>query len=732
VNAVPVELRARPQSLFSYSGRSLLVTDVHGAVTGRHSEGFWFENTRVLSRFELRSDGQPLEAFSAAPVDRRAHLSYFRLPPGPQVPKQGVYLEVAHFLDEGLRTRLRLLNHSIQPVHVELVLHLDADFADTQEADSGQRQQQAAVDWEPLGDRRTAWLRYRHPDLDRAVQIELEAGPDQAAFGHDRHLVLPVSAEPQSNVEVMLTAQPVFDDQPRRVPPALFTPDRDTSPTGRMRDELRDQAPRLTSTNVTVAGAWRTAVDDLSTFPLATQNGPTTPAAGYPLYQYLFGRDSLTTAWQAAMAMPSMLRDVLLENAAWQAREIDDLHDAEPGKMLHQARTGPVSALGIDAMAGYYGDYATPVDFLVFLGQYLAWTGDTQTVRQLLPAAKRALTWLERYGDADGDCFLEYDTKSPKGVPHQGWKDAPDSIADAEGRLLGPPLATCELQGYYYAALRHAATMFGLLGDRGLGAVLLRRAHRLRGAFDEAFWMPEEGTYAVALDENKQQVRAVTSNPGHLLVSGIVPGRKAVMVADRLLADDMFSGWGIRTLSSGNPAYDPFSYHRGSVWPVEHGTFALGMARYGLVAQLHRVAEAVFDTTALFGDYRVPEAVGGLQRDADHPHPGIYPEANVPQAWSASAIVMVIQALLGARPVAPARLLLLDPHLPAWLPDLRLEGLRVGGASIDVEVERSRGGRTRCRVNRRTGSLRVLRQPTAQSQVASLPTRAKNLFRSPL
>lgn len=728
MSAPPVTLRTRPQALFSYSGRSLLVTDLHGGVRGHEMEGFWFENTRLLSRIELRSDGQPVEGFSAAPVDRRAHLAYVRLPAGPNVPQQGVYLEVAHFLDEGLRTRLRLLNHAKQPVSVELVLHLDADFADTQEVASGQRQQQAEVDWELTG-RHAARLRYRHPELDREVRLMLESGPNEAAFGADRHLALPLSAAPQTTVEVVLAAQPVFDGQPRRVPPAIFGPDAGTSPTGKARDEVRAQVPLLTTTHLAVAASWRTAVQDLATFPLGTEGGPAMPAAGYPLYQYLFGRDSLTTAWQAAMAMPSMLRDALRVNAAWQADSIDDLHDTEPGKMLHQARSGPVSTLGKDPMRGYYGDYATPVDFLVFLGQYLAWTGDVPTVRELLPAAKATLRWLDRYGDADGDGFLEYDTKSPQGVPHQGWKDAPDSLVDSDGELIGPPLATCELQGYYYSALRHAAALFSLLGDRGLAAPLTRRARRLRAAFDEAFWMPDEQTYAVALDENKRQVRVVTSNPGHLLVSGIVPRAKAAMVADRLLAEDMFSGWGVRTLSTRNPAYDPFSYHRGSVWTVEHGTFALGMARYGLVPQLHRLAEAVFDQAALFESYRIPEAVGGVQRDQDHPHPGIYPDANVPQAWSASAIVMVVQALLGARPVAPARLLLLDPQLPAWLPDLRLQGLRVGGASVDLALERVRG-RTRCRVVRRDGWLRVLQQPTAQAQHASPTSRVTALARS--
>ncbi|WP_246633517.1 amylo-alpha-1,6-glucosidase [Pseudonocardia nigra] len=729
VRTPQVNLRTRPEALFAYSGRSLLVTDVHGALTGNQSEGFWFENTRLLSRWEVRSDGQPVTGFCASPVDRHTHLAYLRLPPGPDVPEQGAYLQVAHFLDEGLRTRIRLLNYSTQPVRAQLVLLLDADFADTQEADSGSRQQQGEVEWTVSPEGRSACLRYLHPDLDRAVELELVEGPTDASFSN-RQLTIPLWAQPQATAELVLTAQPLVDGRPRRLPPAVFTPDTATSPTGKVRDQLRAETPRLLTTNPTVASAWRTAVDDLATTALGSTHGPAMPAAGYPLYQYLFGRDSLTTAWQAAMAMPSMLRDALVENAAWQTEGIDDLHDAEPGKLLHQARTGPISALGLDPMLAYYGDYATPVDFLVFLGQYLAWTGDTSTVRQLLPAARGALTWLERYGDADGDQFLEYDTKSAQGVPHQGWKDAPDSIADADGNLLGPPLATCELQGYYYAALRHAAVVFAMLGDRGLAAVLTQRARRLRAAFDEAFWMPEEGTYALALDQRKRQVTSVTSNPGHLLVTGIVPNAKAKLVADRLLAEDMFSGWGIRTLSSANPGYDPFSYHRGSVWPVENGTFALGMARYGLTSHLHRLAEAVFDTTGLFEDFRLPEAVGGLPRDTDHPHPGIYPDSNAPQAWSASTIVMIVQALLAARPAAPARMLLIDPHLPDWLPDLRLDGLRVGAASIDLELDRHRG-RTRCRITGKNGRLAVVRQPPAQSQQTSPTHRATTFLRSP-
>lgn len=386
--------------------------------------------------------------------------------------------------------------------------------------------------------------------------------------------------------------------------------------------------------------------------------------------------------------------------------------------MIHQARGGPLSELGADPFSRYYGDWATPPDFMIMVGQYLAWTDDRRSVRRLLPALRAAIDWCDRYGDPDGDGFLEYDTRSSAGVKNQGWKDSEDAVVDEEGRIVPNPIASSELQAYWYAGLRQSALVFAALGDVGYAARLHRRAGELRRRFDREFWIEDLGVYALGLGPEKGQIRSIGSNDGHLLASGIVPPAKGRALASRLMAPDLFSGWGIRTLSADHVVYDPFSYHRGTVWPVEQATIAFGMARYGCWKELHRLAEGFFDSTDLFVENRLPEVIGGLPRDQDHPHPGIYPDACEPQAWSASAVVMMVQALLGMIAVAPFRLLIVDPHLPPWLPDLRLEGVRVGRATLDLEFRRRPDGTTVYRVLRRSGSVRVVRQPPPEAPAA--------------
>lgn len=399
--------------------------------------------------------------------------------------------------------------------------------------------------------------------------------------------------------------------------------------------------------------------------------------------------------------------------------------------MIHQARWGPASRVRIDPFLRYYGDWATVPDFLIMLGQYLAWTADLETIRKLLPAARSAVAWLERYADLDRDGFIEYRTNSSAGVKNQGWLDSDDAIVDERGAVVPNPIATSELQAYAYAGLQQAALVFAACGDVGYGAELLRRARRLKRRFDPAFWVPDLGTYAMGLGPRGEQIRSVASNAGHLLAAGLVPTDRGRAVAQRLMEGDMFTGWGIRTLSSAHPAFNPFSYHRGTVWPVEQGTIGFGFARYGAWPELHRLARGFFDTTELFGEGRLPEVVGGIQRDEEHPHPGVYPDSCEPQGWSSSAVVQMVQALLGMVAVAPAHLLVLDPHLPEWLPDVRLEGLRVGGATVDVSAEHSGRGRTRFHVKQRRGHLVVVRQPPPQSPQASPLGRLAALARTP-
>ncbi|MBD0292952.1 MAG: hypothetical protein ICV70_05200 [Jiangellaceae bacterium] len=708
------QLRVRPDLLYVASGWSTLVTDVHGRITGAGPQGFFARNTRVLSRERITVNGREAVPFTTANVGAHAQLSYAELADGDTMPPRGVYLMIEQFLGEGLRSRLTALSFADQVITAQLRIEVDSDFADIEEAESGQRRQHGDViaRWHP--DTNELRLDYAHPKLRPATAVQVHA-PAPVSYTDRATFTVDLKIEPHDAAAVNVLVEPILEGKRLAAPPPTYMEPGD--PAARARATLTGEVTRLSSSNPDVAVAWQTAVEDLAALPLGEPPGPTAPIAGLPIYQQIFGRDTLTASWQALLAGPTMLRDSLRLNAAHVGRRIDDWRDEEPGKLLHQARHGPLSLLGVDPFTGYYGDWATGPDFLVFLGQYLAWTGDLPTVRELIPVARQVVDWLNRYGDLDRDGFLEYHCRSSAGVKNQGWKDSDTAIVDEHGLVVDNPIAPSELQGYWYAALRHGALAFAAVGDRAFAAGLARRAATLRRRFHRAYWMPDHGCYAMALGPDHAQVRSVNSNDGHLLAAGIVPARLAPTVARRLFAPDMFSGWGVRTLSAHHPAYNPFSYHRGSVWPVEAGTIGIGLARYGCWTQLHRLAEATFAAAAMFEGHRLPEVIGGLPRDDAYPHPGVYPRACSPQAWSASAIIALVQALLALRPAAPVRTVLIDPHLPDWLPDLHLEGVHIGDAIIDLTVRRTRGGRVSVRS---TGDrVAVVRQPTLHSRLAT-------------
>jgi glycogen debranching enzyme len=435
-----------------------------------------------------------------------------------------------------------------------------------------------------------------------------------------------------------------------------------------------------------------------------------TPAAGIPLYQALFGRDSLTAAWQASLLDHFQLKGTLETIADHLGTRHDDRFDEQPGRVIHQHQLSPLSLLGQNPYAHYYGDYAGPGMFLITIAWYLALTGDRDFVRGLRPQIDAVLEWMDRDGDRDGDGFYEYDTRAGDwGTKNQGWKDSTQAMLYPDGRMVENPIAACEIQGYYYAAKQLMGLSLLWLGEVAEGTELLRQAADLKRRFNQAFWLPEARAFALALDADKRPVATIASNMGHLLACGIVDADKAAAVAGRLMAPDMFSGWGIRTLSSDHPAYNPFAYHLGSVWPSENASIALGFKRYGLDGLTQDLAKGLFDASLLFYQNRLPEVLGGHPRDKLHPHPGIYPHACAPQAWSASAVVLTIQALLGLVPLAPIKTLFLDPALPDWLPELTLGNLHVGDARLTLRIWRDAAGHTHHTVLDNPDRVRVLR-----------------------
>jgi glycogen debranching enzyme len=434
--------------------------------------------------------------------------------------------------------------------------------------------------------------------------------------------------------------------------------------------------------------------------------------AGVPSFTGFFGRDAITAGWQSAMLGVEPLRGALAVAAHTQGTRHDTWTEEEPGRMVHEMRRGPLSTLGIRPHRAYYGSQTTGSMFLLGLTELWHWTGDDDLLRVHRDAALRTIDWAETLGDPDGDGFLEYQRRSPDGLKNQGWKDSDEAIRYPDGRIVENPISTVEEQAFHYMALQRMAEILVALEEPIERAnALLRRAAALREAWHAAFWLPDERFYALALDANERQVSTIASNVGHALGVGIVPPEHAPAVADRLLADDLFSGWGIRTLSSVHPSYNPFAYHLGAVWPVENATIALGFKRYGLDDHLDQLVDGMFSAIAACRHLRLPEAVTGHDR-RDLPTPLPYPGSQSPQAWSASATIQLVQVMLGLYPFAPARVLgLVRPRLPAWLPSVTLRGLRVGEATTTLRFERQSDGTTRHTVLDQDGPLYILDVP---------------------
>jgi glycogen debranching enzyme len=407
------------------------------------------------------------------------------------------------------------------------------------------------------------------------------------------------------------------------------------------------------------------------------------------------------------MVNPSLARRVLRELAAHQGTVIDDWRDEEPGKILHEVRKGELARSGQIPHSPYYGSVDSTPWFVIVYAQHLRWTGDLVFARELLPAAEAAIRWIDEHGDLDGDGFVEYRTRSARGIRNQGWKDSFDSVVHADGRLAEAPVALVEVQAYVYLAKVRMADVYDALDRPGDAQRLRTEAATLRERFNAAFWMEDERYFVGALDGDKRPVRTIVSNPGHGLYCDVIDADKAAAVAKRLLAPDMFSGWGIRTMSKAAAAYNPMSYHNGSVWPHDNALIAAGLKRYGYARSTNRVATALFDA-AIHADYlRLPELFCGFTRRTPN-RPVSYPVACSPQAWAAGSVFLMLQAMLGISARADRNVLTVNqPHLPVWLNQVELRNLRVGDSRLSL-VFRREGEITSFSLLNREGSVRVV------------------------
>ncbi len=677
--------------------------DMPRAGTGEH--GLYHHGTRFLSRYELRVNGQrPLLLNSNVRRDNsvlgvEATNPDFHDDGHLTVVKGTVQVSRSWILyEDACHERTLVANYGLAPVRLHVAFEFGADFADIFEVrgyDRERRGEDLPADIGPDA----VTLAYRGLDqVVRRTRIAWSPAPQRTQAGRAE---FDITLEPHASFEVQATVacdpRPGsvalgYDEAARRHLEAL--------------GEAEARRATLATANETF-NEWITrSAADLTMLTLGNPEGPY-PYAGVPWYSVPFGRDGILTALEYLWVDPAMARGVLRFLAANQADAVVPEQDAEPGKIVHEMRRGELAALGEIPFGRYYGTIdATPL-FVILAGEYHQRTGDLATLHALWPHVERALAWSDRYGDVDGDGFVEYQRKSGTGLVNQGWKDSEDSIFHADGRLAHGPIALCEVQGYVFLAKMHAARLARTLGHAQLARDLERQACDLQEKFERAFWCEPLGTYALALDGDKQPCCVRSSNAGHVLWSGIASGEHARRVGETLLGADAFSGWGVRTIARGEARYNPMSYHNGSVWPHDNAIAAMGLARYGMKDRSVAIATALYEASLFTDIHRLPELYCGFERGRSGEGPTLYPVACSPQAWASASAFYVMKACLGLsfRPEEP-RIRFLHPVLPPFLDEVRLVDLRVGDAVVDVQFARH-GGQVGVNVLRKEGEVEI-------------------------
>jgi glycogen debranching enzyme len=669
-------------------GDTFLVIDSHGdiGVSAGGPDGLFHADTRFLSRFEMLLNGAQLLLLGSNHRDDNAWLAIDQTNPDIYaneriiLQKDTVHIVRTIFLWQGTAyQRLAVRNYGDATVDLRLSMMFDSDFADIFEVRGLRRKRRGIAERAVLGADR-AVLTYH--GLDGKIlhtSLTFDPEPTELTANSAAYRLELGSNEARS---IFFT---VACDRPVEQRPVPFLRGLRAA-----RRELRaatGNATTVETSNEIFNESLCRSMADLHMLITKTPQGPY-PYAGIPWYSTTFGRDGLITALQMLWFEPGVARGVLRRLAAYQAKVDDPQADAQPGKILHEMRSGEMAALREVPFGLYYGSVdATPL-FVLLAGQYAERTGDTDTIVELWPSIEAALGWIDGPGDPDRDGFIEYWRATQEGLANQGWKDSRDAIFHADGRLAEGPIALAEVQGYVFAGKRLIARCARRIGKAELARKLETEATELAERFEAAFWCPELGTYALALDGAKAPCRVRTSNAGQVLFTGIASQERAAEVADGLLRPDFFSGWGIRTVARGEARYNPMSYHNGSIWPHDNALIALGLARHGLKRQVEQVFTGLFEAATYMDLRRLPELFCGFER-ARGCGPTLYPVACSPQAWAGATPFTFLEASLGLEFDTPGReIRLRNPCLPAFLDEVILRNLRLGRSSIDLKVSR--------------------------------------------
>jgi len=663
-------------SLVVLDGSTFFVSAQSGDVDGAEVEGFFHADVRHLSTWRLLLEGAPMRVLTS-----RSHRYYSasifgtfgtaRVGENPPVSVQR-----DRIVADGVHEDIVLENHSEQERTVRIELRFGADFADIFEIKD--RTPKKGVTSAEVGSCEvTLW--YRRDGFRRGTRISFSEPGELREDGARFDVILGPREAWKTHIDVSC----LVGDEERRPRHDCETPG-DLQPQMPLTlERWLEEAPRLETDFDPLHHTYRRSLLDLAALRFRPLKGVawSLPAAGLPWFMALFGRDSLLTAYEALPFQPRLAATTLETLAAFQAKEDDAFRDAEPGKILHELRKGELATLGEVPHTPYYGSHDSTPLFLILLEEYERWTGDTELVRRLEPSARAALAWIEGPGDPDGDGYLEYRTRSHKGLENQCWKDSWNSVLFADGSLAQPPIATCEIQGYASDARHRTARLAReVWGDDALAARLENDAATLRERFNRDFWNEERGHYVLALDGEKRQVDSLTSNVGHLLWSGIADEHRAALTVQRLMAPDMFSGWGIRTMSTADAGYSPIEYHDGTVWPHDTAIVAEGMRRYGFRTEAGTLAVALIEAAEVF-EHRLPEVFAGFPRERTR-MPVEYPTASRPQAWSAAAPLLVLRTVLGLDVDDGGLRSTAEP--PSAFGTLRLRGVPVRGGRADV------------------------------------------------
>jgi glycogen debranching enzyme len=697
------EASTRPRHVIKH-GDAFLLVDSHGDIGAAPevSDGLFLRDTRYLSHLEMRINGLPPLMLGSNLSNDNCVLTVDLANPD-LIDRECVVLDknllhasrTLFVAGDALHQRLVMHNYGAHAISLLVSFTFGSDFADLFEVRGLARARRGFS----FSEMREGQVTLNYEGLDRVIrrtQIHFEPTPTALT---DSSASFRLSLQPLAITTIYATVCCDPSDGDR--PPFLRIMRR----AHREMKQLMRSATRIHTSNDRFNEMLRRATVDLAMLLTETPQG-LYPYAGIPWYSTTFGRDALITALQSLWLDRRMTLAVLRRLALLQATEFDDASDAQPGKILHEMRSGEMANLNEIPFGLYYGSVDSTPLFVLLAGQYLQTTGDLETARELWPAIERALSWIDGPGDPDQDGFVEYHRHAEKGLVNQGWKDSQDALFHADGRLAEGPIALCEVQGYIYLAKRLAADCARRLGFAARAEALDAEAERLQVRFEAAFWCDELGAYALALDGNKVPCLVRTSNAGQVLFSGIATPDRARKVADLLMEPEFFSGWGIRTVSTAECRHNPMSYHNGSVWPHDNSLIALGFSRYGAKREVGRIFRALFDAATYFDLHRLPELFCGFPRFTSR-GPTLYPVACAPQAWAAGTFFALLKASLGIEQ-DPWRkeIRFRTPTLPNFLDDVVLNGLPVGSGSVDVVIRRH-GARTSLEVLRAEGNVNV-------------------------